>query len=119
MGMFLLPDSITNKLNQLLRKFWWDFNEDSSKIQWVPWDQLSSSKEKGGLGFRDLKAFNLAMLAKQSWRVIQDPTSLVSRVLKQKYFSAGEYLDAKTGVGPSFVWRSIMAGLQTLKTGLM
>ncbi|XP_042944607.1 uncharacterized protein LOC122278487 [Carya illinoinensis] len=79
----------------------------------------SMAKEKGGLGYKDLKAFNLAMLAKQSWRMIQDPSSLVSRVLKQKYFNAGELLDAKLGAGPSFAWRSIIAGMHTLKTGLM
>ncbi|KAF5468834.1 hypothetical protein F2P56_012951 [Juglans regia] len=32
MGMFLIPASITRKLNQILRKFWGAFNEDSSKI---------------------------------------------------------------------------------------
>lgn len=35
MGMFFLPVSITGKLNQMLRKFWWGFDEDTSKIQWV------------------------------------------------------------------------------------
>ncbi|XP_042950117.1 uncharacterized protein LOC122282232 [Carya illinoinensis] len=35
MGTFLVPTSITNKLNQLIKKFWWGYNEDTSKIQWV------------------------------------------------------------------------------------
>ncbi|XP_040999571.1 uncharacterized protein LOC121245775 [Juglans microcarpa x Juglans regia] len=51
MWMFLIPASITSKLNQILRKFWWGFNEDSSKIQWVNWEYLSGRKDMGGLRF--------------------------------------------------------------------
>ncbi|XP_035551759.1 uncharacterized protein LOC118349911 [Juglans regia] len=119
MGMFLLPVSITRKLNQILRKFWWGFNEDSSKIQWVKWKELSGSKEMGGLGFRDLRCFNLALLSKQGWRILQNPTSLVAQVLKQKYFNKGDLLEAKLGTRPSFAWRGIHASLTLLKKCLI
>ncbi|XP_040996027.1 uncharacterized protein LOC121242200 [Juglans microcarpa x Juglans regia] len=119
MGMFMIPLSITSKLNQLLRKFWWGFNEDSSKIQWANWKQLSYSKDMGGLGFRDLRSFNLALLSKQGWRILQNPNSLVGRVLKQKYFSKVGFLEAKVGTGPSFAWRGIHASLRLLKEGLI
>ncbi|KAF5445283.1 hypothetical protein F2P56_034346 [Juglans regia] len=82
MGMFLLPASITRKLNQILRRFWWGFNEDSSKIQWINWEQLSGRKDMGGLGFRDLRCLNIALLSKQGWRILQNPTSLVAQILK-------------------------------------
>ncbi|KAF5454628.1 hypothetical protein F2P56_024278 [Juglans regia] len=111
MGMFLLPASITRKLNQILRRFWWGFNEDSSKIQRVKWEQLSGRKDMGGLGFRDLRCFNIALLSKQGWRILQNPTSLVAQILKQKYFKQGNLLDARLGTGPSFAWRGIHAGL--------
>ena len=40
----------------------------------------SMSKAHGGMGFRNLQAFNLAMLAKQAWRILANPTSLVARI---------------------------------------
>ena len=66
-------------------------------------------KVKGGLGFRDLKTFNLALLAKQGWRLHTNTNSLVHRVLKAKYFSNSDFLNAEIGNKPSFAWRSIMS----------
>lgn len=51
-------------------------------------------KEEGGLGFRDLKAFNLALLAKQGWRLQNESNSLVHRVFKAHYFLDGDFLSA-------------------------
>ncbi|XP_042958083.1 uncharacterized protein LOC122293615 [Carya illinoinensis] len=119
MGIFLLPTSIINRLNQLIRKFWWGYNEDTSKIQWVRWNQLSYSKEAGGLGFRDFRSFNLALLAKQGWRILQNPSSLAAMVLKQKYFPKTSFLDATLGARPSFAWRGVCAGLEILREGLV
>ncbi|KAF5458867.1 hypothetical protein F2P56_022865 [Juglans regia] len=119
MGMFLLPVSIIKTLNQLLRKFLWGYHEDTSKIQWVGWDKISTNKESGGLGFRDFKRFNLDLLSRQGWRIIQNPNSLVSMILKQKYSSQVDLLDSRLGLEPSFAWRGIQVGLTLLRKGIM
>ena len=37
---------------------------DERKMAWLSWDKLYDSKEEDGLGFCQLKQFNLAILAK-------------------------------------------------------
>lgn len=46
-------------------------------------------KENGGLGFCCLEKLNLALLAKQGWRLIKYSNSLLARTLKAKYFRDG------------------------------
>ena len=76
-------------------------------------------KSEGGLGFRDIYAFNLEMLAKQSWRLIQDPDSLCSRILKAKYFPSSSCLKAWQKDVISYTWRSILKGIVVLKEGMI
>jgi hypothetical protein len=56
--------------------------------------KMGFSKARGGLGFWDLEIFNQALLAKQGWRLIQFPDSLVARVLQEKYFPSRYFLHA-------------------------
>lgn len=34
-------------------------------MTWVVWEKLCTKKSDGGMGFKGLRAFNIAMLAKQ------------------------------------------------------
>lgn len=71
------------------------------------------------MGFRDLEGFNKALLAKQGWLIIQNPSSLVGRVLKSKYFPSFSFMDSKVGNNPSFIWRCIWQGKKIIDLGLI
>ncbi|MCH86642.1 putative ribonuclease H protein, partial [Trifolium medium] len=107
MSCFKLPDSLCDHIESMISMFWWGSKHGERKIHWVAWKYLCKEKKEGGMGFRTIKEFNLAMLAKQGWRFLQNEESLLTRCLKGRYFPRSNFLHATLGYNPSYTWRSI------------
>ncbi|XP_058765192.1 uncharacterized protein LOC131638639 [Vicia villosa] len=117
MSIFILPDGVVNEIEKMLNSFWWGGGSNSKGISWKAWDKVTCAKEAGGLGFRDFKALNMAMVAKQGWFLMENPNALVTRIFKARYFPKSNLFDAKVGYNPSFVWRSIWKAREVLMLG--
>ena len=118
MGCFRLPKGLCQHLNSLIRKFWWGSQKGKRKSCWVAWEKITQPKYMGGLGFRYLEIFNLALLAKQAWRMLIRPESLCFQVLKSVYFPCSDILNVSVGSNPSKTWRAICDGIEVLNQGL-
>ena len=68
-SFFRVPNRVMDKLVSIQRQFLWGGGLEQKKIAWVKWDTMCLPKEKGGLGIRDIKSFNLALLEK--WNLFQ------------------------------------------------
>ena len=67
---------------------------------------------------RCLQTFNEALLAKQAWRILIYPNSLMARILKSKYFPNTTFSEAQLSPAISFTWRSIISSRSLLQKGL-
>ncbi|CAN1338589.1 Uncharacterized mitochondrial protein AtMg00310 [Linum perenne] len=83
--------------------FWWGKKGGGGGIAWMRCERLCMRKEHGGVGFRDLRGFNLGMMGKQGWRFLADPDALITKIFKAKYFPKGCFLTAKEGSNPTLV----------------
>ncbi|XP_057416032.1 uncharacterized protein LOC130710699 [Lotus japonicus] len=117
MSCFKIPDGICDSMASLMSNFWWGQKQNERKIHWMSWSKLCLPKHSGGLGFRDFKCFNEALLAKQVWRLVQNKDSLLYKNLKARYFPRSSILEASVGFRPSFSWRSICAAKDVIKDG--
>jgi hypothetical protein len=117
MMVFRFTQKICKGISDTISQYWWGDDDKKKRIHWSAWWKMCIPKLKGGMGFRDLQNFNLALLAKQVWRLLCDPDSLCAKVLRAKYFPDGNILHAKPKKGSSFTWQSILAGLECFKKG--
>ncbi|CAL1389097.1 unnamed protein product [Linum trigynum] len=117
MSVFKILESILDEIHSMITNFYWGQRGSERRIHWVRREELVCEKEDGGLGLRDLRGFNTAMLAKQVWRLYQRPDTLIARIMKAKYYKNSTVLDAKVGYNPSFIWRSLMSSQGLLLDG--
>ncbi|KAL0700618.1 hypothetical protein Bca4012_056740 [Brassica carinata] len=118
MSCFLLPKLLLKEITKAMRQFWWSAIRDKHVIPWIAWNKITSYKKEGGLGIRDMLAFNKALLAKQAWRLITKPSSLIARVYKAKYYKKSDFMYARSYQSSSYAWRRIVQTQPLIKKGM-
>lgn len=81
---------------------------DEQKIHWRNQKKICMPKRNGGLNFKNLMDFNLALLTKQRQNILTKTDSLLHQAFfKAKYFSHGHLFYPKLGSNPSYAWWGI------------
>ncbi|CAJ2659660.1 unnamed protein product [Trifolium pratense] len=117
MSIYIIPDTTMNEIERMLNSFWWGGGSNNKGIRWLSWERLACAKGEGGLGFRDFKAFNMAMVAKQGWKIMARPETLVAKIFKARYFPHSSLIEANLGSYPSYVWSSLWKSCNVLRLG--
>lgn len=118
MYSFLLPMEICENLASVIAQFWCSSNPPKRWIHCVKWYKICLPREEGGIGFRMIHEFNLALLAKQLWRLVQYPDSLVAQVLRGRYNRLSSPLRASFVNSPSYVSTSIIVARKLVLLGI-
>lgn len=118
MSCFCFPKSLCTQINSIVSNFWWGQKDKERKLHWVTWSKMCEAKELGGLGFKDMEVCNQALLAKQCWRLLSQPQSILTQVLRGKYFLNQSFLQARQGCKSSWGWQSILWERDLMNQGL-
>lgn len=103
LSFFKAPKVVRVEITKLQRQFLWGSKQGLRKIAWIRWDKITQSKQQGGLGVKDIKAFNIALLAKWRWNLFHQPNYLWVRVLCSKY-GGFQNLCAQNAIRKDSVW---------------
>lgn len=119
MSCYLLPKESHKNLTGAVSRFWWSTKGNNRGLHWVAWDKICVPQEEGGLGFRDSRDFNLALLAKQVWRLLIYPESLLARGMKGRYYRHSNPLNVGKANNPSYGWTSLWTARSVLQAELV
>ena len=67
--IFILPKMVVKEFEVVCINFRWGANNTYSRVLLVKWSAICTPKKEGGLGLKNLTAWNKALIAKHVWDV--------------------------------------------------
>lgn len=114
-----LHRSICDDIDKKVRGFVWGDTAKKRKVHPVAWECITKPKDAGGLGLRSMRQANAAFLAKLDWRVLAEPRTLWSRVLRSKYYESRCDIDMfKVEADGSNAWKGIVENINIVQQGI-
>ena len=107
MSMYLLPKTITKKLDGQRRSFFWQGGSQKRKYHLVRWTTICKSKRKGGLGIKDIRKMNISFLCKWWWK-LENEKGLWQQIIQQKYLSHDLTSIVKGKNDDSPIWKDLL-----------
>ena len=71
-----IPTGVINKINQICKRFIWSGSNENRKMSLIDWDKVCQPKTCGGLGLKNLRMMNKALMMKLAWGLVSESTSL-------------------------------------------
>jgi hypothetical protein len=72
LSLLPIPSSVASRIEKLYRDFLWGGIGEEFKFHLVNWSKVCSPISSGGLGIRNLRFFNKALLGKWPWRYVHE-----------------------------------------------
>ena len=107
LSIFKAPVAVCNKISSIQRKFLWAWGKHNKSIPWVSWDNVCKPLEDGGLGVKEVKNFNVALLAKWRWRIMSNEGGKWMEIISSKYSSSAENIQLRLK-DQSWWWKYII-----------
>ena len=107
-SFFRVPSKTIAKLESIQRRFLWGGGMKHRKFAWVNWKTVCLPKDKGGLGVKDLRTFNTALLDKWRWDIFHRQMEPWARVLISKYGGWRVLEEGNRGCNDSTWWKDLI-----------
>lgn len=103
-----IPTKVIKSLTAIMRGFFWGKGDKVRYLSYVAWDKICRPIEEGGLGVKDLTAFNEALLLKNLWKVASGEEALWVDLVRSKYLPRSVLWQSKRTYNCTSFWRALM-----------
>ena len=106
-SIFIIPNSVIERLTQICRNFLWGGKAEYSTTPKVAWDSVCLDKTSGGLGIKDLAAWNKALIAKLVWAIENKKDLLWVKWVHGRYLKNNDWWSYSPPQDCSWYWKKI------------
>uniref|UniRef100_A0A2N9HE33 Uncharacterized protein n=1 Tax=Fagus sylvatica TaxID=28930 RepID=A0A2N9HE33_FAGSY len=85
LSLFPIPSSVALRIDKIQRDFLWGGIGDGKRFHLINWHQVCQPLKFGGLGFRNIRIFNQALLGKWLWRYGTETDAFWRSIIFSKY----------------------------------
>ncbi|XP_062080606.1 uncharacterized protein LOC133785378 [Humulus lupulus] len=102
MSIFILPSKITAAIDKSCRDFLWGSIGNRSKLHLPSWEKVCLPKKLGGVGFREGKKWNMALMANFIWAISSKQDCLWVKWISSIYLK--DFDIWKVPISPDMCW---------------
>lgn len=104
-SVFKIPIGTIKEIESICRGYLWGGNEPAKGKACVGWKTVCKPKCFGGLGLKDLRKWNDALLAKHVWNIVNKSNSLWVRWVHQFHVKKRNFWDILIKVNIKWTWK--------------
>lgn len=100
-----IPLGMVDQLTKIMRSFLWEKSDCTKGLHLKSWGKVTNATNAGGLGIRDLRTLQPALLAPKAWNQIRKRIEILKNMRKKKKKSP--------------LYRAIHNSMESMKDGLI
>ncbi|XP_062089757.1 uncharacterized protein LOC133796303 [Humulus lupulus] len=107
--IMLLPKRVLQKVNSICRAYLWKGASDYHGPGYVAWESICKPKKEGGLGFWNVKEWNIAAIGKYIWAIATKQDNLWIKWVHHVYLGEADWWSYEAPLTSSWYWKQIVA----------
>ncbi|GKB39606.1 hypothetical protein Tco_0884548 [Tanacetum coccineum] len=107
-SLFILPVTISNEVERIMRDFLWNYRELKRGKARIKWANICKPEIEGGLGIKSLATWNITLISKHVWNIINKKDSLWVRWVHMYKLKGRNFWDIPKKEGSSWSWKKIL-----------
>jgi len=116
--MFIIPQEVIDQINAICHNYFWGGVAEYTKSPYISWSTTYTPKKYGGIGLKNLSAWNKASIIKLVWCIALKKDILWEKWIHTKYLKTKDWWTYQPPSNCNWYWRKIISIKDLFTRGL-